>query len=181
MRTYEFTPFRLARVWADELPPAIYEPGIGLKSAVHRPNHRHVARNRVALELYKMVDTRTVYGLLGAEFEAASEDELVIRVAGSQSDGVQADWSLSSHLDSVCVGLPEVYAHAVRLGAVDEARHGGFRPGVLSFRYAAHGLNGSSEAVFQWLGRAVVRLLTVPTLPETPEDLDALLGRTEVW
>jgi len=71
--------------------------------------------------------------------------------------------SLASKSDEVKVGLFDEYASAVIGGAVKVAEvTGAPTKAMLRFRWAAHGLVGSSQSVFEKASGIVLQLLMLP-------------------
>ena len=83
--------------------------------------------------------------------------------------------SLALQPDEAKVGLPDEYANAVIDGVSKIAETlGAPSRASLRFRWAAHGLVGSSSSIFERISGIVVRLLTLPE-DASEEQLAALL------
>ncbi len=152
------------RVWWGEAPPIAYALDDAVEQEVPAPEPTQAAAALCAVEMSQHVGPQYVTGLLGAVFEPASSRSLRIQMHTNRAGtrlGV-FEGALAARVDTVRVGLPVEYARPA-LDAVLEAlsleQGRVLGPGVLTFKYAAHGLAGSSPSVFRRLGRATIRLL----------------------
>jgi hypothetical protein len=83
--------------------------------------------------------------------------------------------SLALQPEDVRVGLLDEYANAVLAGVANVAGSvGAPRSALLRFRWAAHGVVGSSPWIFERLSGIVVHLLTLPG-DASAERIQALL------
>jgi len=101
-----------------------------------------------------------MYGLIGGRFESDGKDRLTVEVnTSSNSERFLTD-SLASKVDEVHVGLPDEYVAAVLRG-ISEARSelGAVISGKLVIECGAHGVMGSSEAIYERLAVVLVKLL----------------------
>jgi hypothetical protein len=165
---------RTARVWLDESPRAQYVPTAVMRRVVSSGLSMPPVIRLAGVELVVPRGAMASYGLLGAELLEGTEQGDVVTVAVARTDSPMPD-SLAGTLDDVRVGLPEEYASAV-ISGVERLVHGGAHfGGELAFRWAAHGLVGSSGPFFADLAELVGKLLFSATTPSTG-DLVELFG-----
>jgi hypothetical protein len=123
------------------------------------------------VEVARMLGHPSSYGLLGAEFMPDSSGRITVEVAlsgGADGETVTYD-SLAAGSDTVRAGLPREYGSAVlQTGTLYASALG---PGTLRFDDAAHGMVGSSVAVFGWLTRIVLQLLVHEVATMTDDEL----------
>ena len=97
------------------------------------------------------------YGLLGMQFEAATEGTLRIEVPYSEG-GDRWSEALGAAVDEVRFGLPREYTRAIRdVASTNAARR--FPPGVIRIVEAAHGLVESNSRLFGRLAACVLELM----------------------
>ena len=102
------------------------------------------------------------YALLGGELAEANVDGLEVTVSVSPTGAPFAP-SLAVKPDDAYVGLPKEYAGGVFSGIEKLTDSIGLpTKAALRFRWAAHGLVGSSAFMFETVSSLVVRLLTLP-------------------
>jgi len=102
------------------------------------------------------------YALLGGELAEADVDGLEVTVSVNPK-GVPFAPSLAVHPGEAYVGLPDEYVGGVFSGVEKLADSIGLpAKAALRFRWAAHGLVGSSSFMFEKVSGLVVRLLTLP-------------------
>jgi hypothetical protein len=164
-----------SRIWMNGLSHADYEPESILERRIPVRHSPHSGSRSIMVELFKYVGPRDVYGLLGAGFIPEYSGSLLMRVFASDNTGGVVDWALAGGIDDVHLGLPLQYAQTVLETAVDAAAEETLGPGVLSFDRAAHGLIGSSNAVFRHLTRVIVQLLEPDRQPLTEAELMRLI------
>ncbi len=118
------------------------------------------------------------YGLLGVELVNSDVDGLEV-VVSVNPEGAPFKSSLMTKGEKMSVGLIDEYAEGVLKG-VEKANDICGLPsgGILRFRWAAHGLYGSSRMSFEKLSNLVVQLLTLKK-DATEEDMTYLLDR--IW
>ncbi|MCC6875847.1 MAG: hypothetical protein IT378_16185 [Sandaracinaceae bacterium] len=158
----ELSPVRRANVWLDEAPAADFTPSFTVSETLE-PRFAATAVRRVAgVEINIDHGPRASYGLLGAELVDAEVDGLEV-VVSLNNVGFPLRPSLALQPDEVTIGLLEEYAPAVIAGVQRAIESGGVpSKASLRFRWAAHGLVGSSPSIFERIGAIVVRLLTMP-------------------
>jgi hypothetical protein len=117
----------------------------------------------------------SAYALLGGELVESGVNGLEVVVAVN-SLGFPFRSSLAVVPEEVKVGLLDEYAGAVLRGVekVGESR-GLPTKASLRFRWAAHGLLGSSPSIFEKASGLVVQLLALPR-KASEEDLMAVFG-----
>jgi hypothetical protein len=174
VRYFDLPQYRHVRVWLDEAPPAAFSAS-SVVTRVVKPKVIAAATRRVAgIEMNVPHGPRASYGLLGADLVAADVDGLEVVVSVNRM-GVPYSGSLALTPDDVKVGLLDEYANAVVAGISRVAEVSGLPDRTsLRFRWAAHGLVGSSPSIFENVSGVVGRLLTLP-LGASDADIRALL------
>lgn len=158
---------RKLNVWLDELPEIRYR-------AVRVHEQRYAAERqesadvrRAALEILVPRGGRAQYGLLGGEFEPATSDQFIVRLALSDRHERHIPWSLSARIDGVRAGIPTEYAS----GVIEDLAAGPavLGAGVLRPDCGAHSAAGSSVLFFKRLAELLVRMLALKdhTMPES--------------
>jgi hypothetical protein len=162
MRSLQLSQHRRANVWLDEPPPTQFTAASVLSRVVKPVSDVDASRGVAGIELTIPHGARGSYGLLGAELIQADVEGLEIRVSVSRV-GFPFKSSIALQPDKVGVGLPDEYASAVLVGASNiAATMGAPTNATLWFRWAAHGLVGSSPWMFEKISGLVLRLLTLP-------------------
>jgi len=102
------------------------------------------------------------YAFLGGELVEADVDGLEVTVSVNPG-GVPFAPTLAVSPGEAYIGLPDEYVGGVFAG-VEKLAHSIGLPAkaALRFRWAAHGLVGSSSFMFEKVSGLVVRLLTLP-------------------
>ena len=174
MRSLRLSRHRRANVWLDEPPPAGFTETSVLTRTVKPSSAADATRPVVGIELTVPGGARASYGLLGAELIPADVEGLEIRVSVSKV-GFPFRSSIAVHPDELLVGLPREYGDAVLDGASKIATTvGAPTNAALWFRWAAHGVVGSSPRIFEKISGVALRLLMLPTDP-LAEDIEAML------
>jgi hypothetical protein len=120
------------------------------------------ASRRVAGVELRLKPGPSSYALLGAELSNSNVSGLGVTVSVGSRESTFTP-SLAFKSDDIQTGLPDEYVEAVMAGAVKVANSTGLPTNsTLWFRWAAHGLVGSSPSIFERVGSLVARLLTVP-------------------
>ena len=102
------------------------------------------------------------YALLGVELAELDLDGLEVVVAVNALGGPYFS-SLASKVDEVRLGMPEEYVEAVMRGVQRAGDVVGLpMHASLQFRWAAHGMVGSSRETFELASKLVFQLLTLP-------------------
>jgi hypothetical protein len=162
MMSFELSGYRRANVWLDELPPVGFLPTSLNTNTVLGTGQVTAFRQMVAVELYVPHGPTVSYALLGADIVPKVIDGLEI-VVGVSEGGPPYPSALASKVDQVKIGLPSEYATAVAEGAMRVVELGGGPVNAsLRFRWAAHGVVGSSRAIFRRASEILVRLLVLP-------------------
>lgn len=174
MHFFEMPRHRRAKVWLDEAPPADFT-ATSLVSRIVQPRVLVLATRQIAgVELNIAHGPKASYGLLGAELVEANVDGLEV-VVSVNTVGFPFRPSLALQPEESKVGLLDEYSNAVIAGVVKAAESiGAPRRASLRFRWAAHGLVGSSSSMFERLSGILVQLLTLSRDAST-EDIQALL------
>lgn len=181
MRELKLRTFKQARIWLNELPDISYEYDAAdvLQSIVKVPilaeQHERLI-SKVAVEIL-IPGGLNQYGILGAEIKSPCiSGELLVKVMSSDKLGRELSWALASRLDNIFTGLPTEYAVAVLEKAVESPIIQQIGEGVLEFRYAAHGVVGSSINVFKRLCSVTLELLCQKTKDVNTEQIEALIS-----
>jgi len=166
---------RKAKVWVGEQPAAVYVAERSVKHVLEAKPSFSKTVHRGAVELCIPTGPRSIYGLLGAEFNQDESDKIRITVNISSDRGQQFVASLAGTSDDVRIGLPEEYVNGV-LGGVTLAREqiGHLLSGDLVFNCAAHGLTGSSELIFKYASSIVLNILILNNDEWTADELAPL-------
>ena len=167
-----------AQLWLDEAPPADFPASTVMKRLV-TPTRVVAASHRIAaIETTIHTGPMIAYGLLGGELIESDVDGLEV-VVSVNPKGAPFKSSLMTRGEEMSVGLIVEYAEGVLKG-VEKANDICGLPsgGILRFRWAAHGLYGSSRMSFEKLSNLVVQLLTLKK-DATEEDMTYLLDR--IW
>ncbi len=177
MREIKQSAFAL-RVWQDEGQISSYVHDQIIQGTVDLPNIAalYPETRSTTVEVARMLGHPSSYGLLGAEFMPDSGGRITVEVAlSSGSDGETVTYdSLAAGSDAVRVGLPREYGSAVLQASMLYASALG--PGTLCFADAAHGMVGSSVAVFRWLTRIVLELLVHEVATMTDDELMSIVS-----
>jgi len=128
---------RKMRVWLGELPPLKYPAIDSLERTIKAIISQIYNRKSAAVEMFIPKGGRAISGLLGAEFQPELSQELLVKVAVSETATQQLDWLLASRLDRTYMGLPSEYCHSALSGALSAAEILG--SGLLHINCAAHG------------------------------------------
>jgi len=161
-QSFELSHYRRANVWIDETPPAEFS-AVSVLTQLANPKSPVSATSRMAgAEICVPYGPMTSYGLLGAELINVDADAFKVIVSVNDAGRAYGS-SLTSMSDEVKVGLLDEYARAVVDGVVAAAEAiGAPRRTELQFRWAAHGIVGSSRSLFKKLGVVVLQLLMLP-------------------
>jgi hypothetical protein len=174
-RSFELSHYRRTNVWLDEAPPADFTATSVVMRLVKPKVATEASRRRAGVELYMPRGPLASYALLGAELVEAPVDALEVVVSVSKA-GFPFPLSLASKSDEVRVGLLDEYASAVIDGAVRKVEAvGAPTKASLRFRWAAHGLVGSSPSAFEKASEIVLQLLMLPE-GASDDQIRALLG-----
>jgi hypothetical protein len=170
MRVLELGKYRRARVWIGELPDASYPFIEVLTHTVVARAESQSALKLAAIEIFVPLGPRSMYGLLGGQFDPETAGHLSVDVRVSAANGRLLADSLAMKGDEVRVGLPAEYAQAVLVG-VDLAatEPNTVAPGRLSISCAAHGAIGSCEAIYKHLSTTLVKLFNTASQPSDDE------------
>lgn len=151
-----------ARVWIDDLPPIDYPSSRIVTHVIPAHKCRGTPIRRVAIELFVPLGPRSMYGLIGGQYEPDTGNSLIVEIAVSSADEDVYPDSLASQTDEVKVGLPCEYVRGIVSGIdVGCAEINGVNAGRLRIACAAHGLIGSSEAVFSRIAVALIKIVNV--------------------
>jgi hypothetical protein len=175
MYSFQLSRHRRANVWLDEKPPAEFMASSTLAQMVHPKKIVGVSRRIAAIELMIPHGPFPSYALLGGELTHSEVDgfEVILPIS---SLGIPFASSLAVQTDEVRTGLPEEYAGAVFAGIEKTAVSVGIPENFsLRFRWAAHGLVGSSSPMFERVAGLVVQLLALPK-DVSEEQVSALIG-----
>jgi hypothetical protein len=175
VRSFELPHHQRVHVWLDEAPPADFIASSFVTRVVKPKVVVEATRMTAGIEVNIAHGPKASYGLLGAELVEANVDGLEV-VVSVNTVGFPFQGSLALKPDEVKVGLLDEYANAVVAGVVKVAESSGVPTrAALRFRWAAHGLVGSSPSVFEKVSGLVVQLLTLPK-SASDEQIRALLG-----
>jgi hypothetical protein len=125
-----------------------------------------------AIEVFVPLGPRSMYGLLGGEWQPDQSNQFGVEVnVSAANERLFAD-SLALKGDEVRVGLPAEYANAVVVG-VDLAKDqlSVLPSGKLFINRAAHGAIGSCEAVYKHLAAVLVKLISSAEIERSDEGL----------
>jgi hypothetical protein len=159
----ELSRHRRANVWLDEAPPAAYTAAFVVTKVVVPKVAIHAARRIAGVEVRIPHGPMASYALLGGELVEADVNGLEVIVFVNHV-GVPFPASLAGPPDEVKIGLPNEYADAVISGVAKVAEMVGAPTNrKLRFGWAAHGLVGSSQWVFEKASGIVLQLLMLPS------------------
>ncbi len=125
-----------------------------------------------AIEVLVPVGPRSMYGLLGGEWQPDQSNQFGVEVnVSAANERLFAD-SLALKGDEVRVGLPVEYANAVATG-LDLAKDqlSVLPSGRLSINRAAHGAIGSCDAIFKHLAAVLVKLISSAEIERSDDGL----------
>jgi hypothetical protein len=165
-----------AQLWLDEAPHADFLASTVVKRLVMPTRVVSASRRIAAVEFVIPLGGMIAYGLLGGELVHSDVDGLEV-VVSVNPEGAPFRSSLMTRGEEMSVGLIGEYAEGVVKG-VERANDICGLPsgGILRFRWAAHGIYGSSRLIFESLGGLIVRLLTLKkdaTEEDTKDILDS--------
>jgi hypothetical protein len=161
-RSMELSHHRRANVWLDEAPPAAYAGASVVTKMVVPRVVVHPVRESAGVEIGIPHGPMASYALLGGELVEADVDGLEVIVFVNEG-GVDFPTSLAGTPDRVKTGLLDEYANAVISGVAKVAEAVGAPTNrKLRFRWAAHGVVGSSPSIFERTSGIVLQLLTLP-------------------
>jgi hypothetical protein len=170
---------RRANVWLDEPPPASFSASSTVTRTVKPRAAVDATRKVAAVELNIPHGPTASYALLGAELVDSNVDGLEV-VVMVNSVGFPFASSLALKPDDVTVGLLDEYTSAVVAGIEKAGESRGLPTNAsLRFRWAAHGVVGSSPSIFEKVSGLVVQLLTLPK-GASEGQLAALFGEVSV-
>jgi len=176
MKSINLNNFRKARLWINELPDATYQPSSMVIRSVPVKSRGLAKVRSGAVELFVPLGARSTYGLVGGYFEPVEGDSLSVEIYLSSSSERMLSDNLAGLNDEVHVGLPAEYFGGVVAG-IDAAcsRIDSVATGKLVINCAAHGLMGSSEAIYSEVAAALVNLFHFGDASMTDSELIALL------
>lgn len=164
-RSFELSRFRRANVWINEVPPAEFMAVSIVRRTLKPKATINATSQKVGVEIYIPHGSKASYGVLGAELVESETDGLEI-IVSVNNGGNPFRPSLASKSDEVIVGLLDEYADAVIGGIIKAAEVVGAPTNAsLRFRWAAHGLVGSSHSIFESASAIVLQLLLLPKEP----------------
>jgi hypothetical protein len=132
-----------------------------------------------AIELFVPLGPRSMYGLLGGQFNPDAVGHLSVDVSVSAAKGRLLADNLATKDDEVRVGLPAEYAQAVLAGVdLAETELKTLLPGKLSVSCAAHGAIGTCEAVYKHLSAILIKLFNAASLEPSDDELAKLFPPT---
>ncbi|WP_155630710.1 hypothetical protein [Burkholderia cepacia] len=116
-----------------------------------------------------------MYGLIGGLWEPIDGDSFSVEIYVSSSSGRILPENLAGSNDEVRVGLPDEYVRGVVAG-IDAAcsQLSAVATGKLRINCAAHGLIGSSEAIYAEIATALVNLFHCADANMSDQDLMSL-------
>jgi hypothetical protein len=163
---------RQARIWTGDVPDASYPPIDEMRRSVLAGRSAQDGFKLAAIEVLVPLGGRSMYGLLGGEFQPDSSNRLDVRVCLASAQGKLFSNNLAGLRDEVRVGLPAEYAEAVFDGvALAKGELGSLASGSLLINRAAHGAVGSCDIVFKHLSAALIKLLNAV---QKPSDLELI-------
>ena len=179
MRILELGKYRRARVWIGNLPDAACPSVKTLTHTIAAGGELQNGLRLAAIEVFVPLGPRSMYGLLGGQFEPDATGQLTIDVnVSTATERLFAD-SLTVKGDQVRVGLPAEYAQAVLAGVnLAHSEMDALASGKLSFNCAAHGAIGSCEAVYKHLAAVLVKLFNAASLELSDDELVKLFPPT---
>jgi hypothetical protein len=174
-RPFELSRYRRANVWLDEAPPAEFTPASTVRRIVKPTWVLAATRTIAGVELKVPRGSGSSYALLGAELVESDLDGLEVVVAVNNT-GVPFRGSLAPQSDEVRTGLPEEYVTAVVAGVEKFAASNAVpEKAALQFRWAAHGMVGSSPAIFRETSVLVLKVMMLQR-NASDEDVRVLFG-----
>ena len=167
---------RIARVWLDELLPAMFKPDKILEHLFVPKPSLSTCFCKAAVELLVPKGPIGVYGLLGAELVPNLSGSLRLQVGVSNQKLSHYENSLALRSDSASIGLPQEFADSVLDGAIECLGSNRNLPsGDLVFFCAAAGNVGSNSALFRELGELVPKMILMASSRPDHDELAALL------
>jgi hypothetical protein len=174
-RFFELSRHRRANVWLDEAPPAEFTATSSVTRIVKPNRVMEVTRTIAGIELKVPRGPGSSYALLGAELVEADRDGLEV-VVGVNKAGFPFRGSLAPDPNEIRIGLLGEYADAVVVGVAKFAVSNAIPDkAALHFRWAAHGIVGSSPAIFEETSSLVLQVMTLQR-NASDEDVRALFG-----
>lgn len=172
MKILDLGRFRQARVWSGDLPDATYPSTHVITHTVAVRCRPPVGKQIIAVELFVPLGARSMYGLIGGQFEPDEKNCLTVDVrVSSSSERLLAD-SLASKVDEVRVGLPDEYVAAFLSGIdIAQSEPDAVTSGKLLIDCAAHGVMGSNEAIFKNLAIVLLKLLSRASADSSDSEL----------
>jgi hypothetical protein len=178
MKNLSLGRFRQAGVWIDDRPSASYEPINTIIHTVVARSRSSVGSRSGAIELFVPLGARSMYGLLGGQFEPDGGERLAVQVSFSGDLGRPFIGSLASESDDVRIGFPIEYANAVFSGIdVAKSELGEVASGRLIIDCAAHGAISSSIALYESLVAVLIKLINLKSERVSDSDLIDLFPR----
>jgi hypothetical protein len=164
-----------ARIWLGSLPEWRYQVATEREHHFAAPNTRDSHTKCAAIELLIPAGARSHYGGLGANFAPERNGDLEVRICASQESPQALKGSLADRLDKPYIGLATEYIEGVLKGIVDVGAPQLLGAGRLRICCGVYGVIGSSEWLFQLLGRIVTKLLALDDQHLAKETLIDLL------
>jgi hypothetical protein len=175
LRSFELSRHRRINLWLGEPPPAVFTPSVVVTHVVKPKVVLNASQTIAGIEINIPHGPKASYALLGAELVALNTDGLEVVVSVNNA-GMPLLGAIALKPDDVRVGLLDEYARAVVAGVANAAESNGVPTSAsLRFRWAAHGLVGSSPSVFEKVSELIVRVLTLPA-SASDEQVVALFG-----
>ncbi|MBI4510126.1 MAG: hypothetical protein HY698_10870 [Deltaproteobacteria bacterium] len=165
MRSIPLGRFGKARLYVHERPDAAYNV-IRVDERITSVQQSRMLALEVALEVYIPRGALVEYGLLGMRFVPEERQDLVVQVCVGEPCDRAYQESLARLVDDVRVGLPDEYATSVT-SAICALAPTTLGPGLLLVDRAAHGLIGSSPALFEKLAQALVMMVSGLSEPDS--------------
>lgn len=166
---------RKGRFWLGELPDWTFDVAEVHETRLAAPSPRLDGERSVAMELLIYQGPRISYGGLGAVFQPNATGTLMARICTSADAGAIEQGTLTGQMDMVHRGFLEEYVSGVFKGVAQADTAQILGAGTLCICRAVHGELGSSQAIFNLLGRIVARLLCITNGTLSLETLIELL------
>lgn len=120
------------------------------------------AANILLVEYYRAVGARSHFCALGAQFIAAPNGDLSVRVMACGEPTTTVSGTISTTQVPVYAGIPAESGDAILPVAVQEAERSSLAPGLLEFWGGAYNHVDSSPALFAMVAAALVQLIALP-------------------
>ncbi|WP_027624770.1 hypothetical protein [Clostridium lundense] len=151
------TGYKKGRLWINDLPVINYNV-VELIEEKFKANTFECQGKSIALEI-ALPRNSSNYALLGATYIPDESGFLNVEVKISSLEDDEFKGNIASTVDKVICGIPKEYGEAILEYIRNNINDFKVPSGKLVFEIGAHGLVGSSKAIFSLLAKVIIELV----------------------